>query len=220
MCHQEGYPCLQAPGAQCRRGPPRGGVLASRLVLRNEETGVFFPQLHPPLAEAEPGGQVSALNTGLSKLEKAAHPPTDGGGGRCGKLPCRGPPSCTLSLLPLCTPCKSNPLGLPPQGSRGGVGRGPGRLLSTPRPQVWLHLQDPLCLCERDPSPVESHVPSRTPKQGCMLGGVGACEPAHLFTRYFWLDTQETDNSACPGGGAGHLGSEVELALPCFLLIF
>lgn len=41
--------------------------------------------------------------------------------------------------------------------------------------------------------------------------GLSLCiaRPVHLFTRYFWLDTQETDNVAAPGKGSGHLeGSE------------
>lgn len=104
---------------------------------------------------------------------------------------------------PLPTPCQSNHPRLPPGGgSRGGGKRGtsegfcPLQATGLAPPPGSLPGEK---LSEGDPSPVDMVFPDADLKCRGWGGVVCAGEPVHLFTCYFWLDTQETDNVLPPG---------------------
>ena len=144
-------------------------------------------------------GRGSALNTGLKRYLHGRY-----GGGCCGMLSWRKPPPPSRSLCPPLA--KSVIRGFHLEvGTEAGVRGGP--------PKAFVHLQARGLAPPPESLPREklSEIPAlwRWCSQLQNKNGVGvvcACEPVHLFTHYFWLDTQETDNVAAPGRGLGIWG--------------
>ena len=99
----------------------------------------------------------------------------------------RKPPPPSRSLCPPLA--KAVIRGFHPEvGTEAAVRGGPPKAFVHLQAAGLAHLQDPSL--ERNSvrsQPCGDGVPSCRPKNG--VGVVCACEPIHLFTHYFWLDT-------------------------------